>query len=158
MRAEKISGRHKADIQVQIRIVIKLKTLIESENIQVKLVSNGKGYNQIDKKRVKDYIEMQQMPEEISSILKRFSGEEKRLGSDPRDSRRMFLNEFSLDEQAKIVHFFEENKTLVLSDILKGNRPYSAEWSLAIRNLSVECTSMLQFKLDPTALLNYHIK
>jgi hypothetical protein len=38
----------KADINVQIKI--KLKKIIDTENLQVKLVSNLKGYNQIDKR------------------------------------------------------------------------------------------------------------
>ena len=73
VKAEKIPGRQKADVQVQVKIVIKLKALIESENLQVKLVSNGKGYNQIDKRWVRDYVEMRQISNEIESILKRFS-------------------------------------------------------------------------------------
>jgi hypothetical protein len=47
MEAVKISG-YKTDVQVQV--TIKLKKAINVENLQVKLVSNPKGFNQIDKR------------------------------------------------------------------------------------------------------------
>lgn len=50
-----ISG-HKTDVQVQVRI--KLKKAIDVENLQVKLVSNPRGFNQIDKRKVDKYVEM----------------------------------------------------------------------------------------------------
>jgi len=46
VKAVKIYG-HKADVQVQI--TVKLKELIDVQNMQVKLVSNKTGFNQIDK-------------------------------------------------------------------------------------------------------------
>ncbi len=45
VKANVLSG-YKADINVIIQI--KLKQALDSENIQVKLVSNQKGFNQID--------------------------------------------------------------------------------------------------------------
>jgi len=44
-----ISG-YKTDVQVQVRI--KLKKAIDVENLQVKLVSNPRGFNQIDKRKL----------------------------------------------------------------------------------------------------------
>jgi hypothetical protein len=55
VEAEKISG-YKTDVQVQV--TIKLKKAIDVENLQVKLVSNPKGFNQIDKRWVDKYNEM----------------------------------------------------------------------------------------------------
>ncbi len=55
VKAEIISG-YKADINVQVQI--KLKKAMDIENIQVKLVSNKKGFNQIDKRWLKSYKEM----------------------------------------------------------------------------------------------------
>ena len=59
----------KTDVQVQV--TIKLKKAIDVENLQVKLVSNPKGFNQIDKHWVDKYIEMWEVPKNIVSILKR---------------------------------------------------------------------------------------
>ncbi len=47
VKAIKLSG-YKTDVQVQI--TIKLKKAIDVENLQVKLVSNNRGFNQIDKR------------------------------------------------------------------------------------------------------------
>jgi len=52
VEAIKLSG-FKTDVQVQV--TIKLKKVIDVENLQVKLVSNKKGFNQIDKRWVDKY-------------------------------------------------------------------------------------------------------
>jgi hypothetical protein len=49
VKALKLSG-YKTDVQVQV--TIKLKEAIDAQNLQVKLVSNTKGFNQIDKRWV----------------------------------------------------------------------------------------------------------
>jgi len=46
--ALKITGSFKSDIQIQVKIF--LKDLAEVQNISVKLASNEKGFNQIDKR------------------------------------------------------------------------------------------------------------
>jgi len=46
VQAAKVKGSFKADVQVEIRIIIKLKSLIDVQNLQVKLVSNPQGFNQ----------------------------------------------------------------------------------------------------------------
>src|SRR5512133_3640888 len=55
VKAVKLSGC-KTDVQVQV--TIKLKEAIDAENLQVKLVSNSSGFNQIDKRKVDKYSEM----------------------------------------------------------------------------------------------------
>jgi len=50
VKATKVKGSYKADIQVEIKIEIKLKSLTDIQNLQVKLVSNPIGFNQIDKR------------------------------------------------------------------------------------------------------------
>ncbi|NUM32279.1 MAG: hypothetical protein HUU47_08145 [Bacteroidetes bacterium] len=59
VEAAKIS-KYKTDVQVQVSI--KLKKAIDVENLQVKLVSNPKGFNQIDKRWVYKYTEMWNVP------------------------------------------------------------------------------------------------
>lgn len=74
VNAEILHG-YKTDVQVQI--TIKLKKIIDVQNLQVKLVSNKKGYNQIDKRWIRNYQEMWQIPDDITQILKYYTGEEK---------------------------------------------------------------------------------
>lgn len=127
VNAEVLSG-YKTDVQVQI--TIKLKRVIEAQNLQVKLVSNKKGYNQIDKRWVKNYQEMWQISDEIVHLLKLFTGEEKPYRKDTKNKRRMFLNEMNKNEQEKIVSFFVQNKMMIISDIMKGRGIMAAEWIL----------------------------
>ena len=113
-----------------MQITIKLKKAIDVENLQVKLVSNPKGFNQIDKRWVDKYAEMWQIPTNIVSILKRYTGEEVPNIEKPKDRRRMFANEFSSAEQSEIIEWLENNKQLIVSDILKGRGRFAAEWML----------------------------
>jgi hypothetical protein len=132
VKAIKLNG-FKTDVQVQV--TIKLKEAIDAQNLQVKLVSNPKGFNQIDKRWIDKYVEMWNMPHNIISILKKYTGEIEPTISDPKDNRRMFANEFTLDEQKNILDWLIENKSLIVSDILKGRGKFSAEWMLVAQKL-----------------------
>ena len=58
---------YKADVNVQVQV--KLKTALDTENIQVKLVSNKKGFNQVDKRWLKSYNELRNIPEKVYIAL-----------------------------------------------------------------------------------------
>lgn len=131
VKAVKIGGNYKTDVQVQV--TIKIKEAIDCENLSVKLVSNPQGFNQIDKREIKKYVEMWDIPKDVETILKLFTGKnepknKKRL----KDSRRMLLTEMSKEDQNKILNFFKINKILIISDILKGRDKFSADWMLVI--------------------------
>ncbi len=132
VKAVKLSG-FKTDVQVQI--TIKLKEAIDAQNLQVKLVSNPKGFNQIDKRWVDKYVEMWNIPQYITSILKKYTGEIAPTIVNPKDSRRMFANEFTLDDQKHILDWLNENKSLIVSDILKGRGQFSTEWMLVAQKV-----------------------
>lgn len=131
VKAVKIGGNFKTDVQVQI--TIKLKEAIDCENLSVKLVSNPQGFNQIDKREIDKYVEMWNVPKDIEKILKLFTGKIPPTSEIAlKDSRRMLLTEMSLEDQNKIVSFFNKNKILIVSDILKGRDKFSADWMLVI--------------------------
>jgi hypothetical protein len=130
VEAIKISGE-KTDVQVQVSI--KLKNGISAENLQVKLVSNKKGFNQIDKRWLKNYSALWDMPKEVYEILQYYVGEIQPKIINPKDKRRMFANEFSQKEQGLIKNFLIKNKTMIISDILKGRGRFSAEWMLVVK-------------------------
>lgn len=133
VEAIKISG-YKTDVQVQV--TIKLKKIIDVENIQVKLVSNKNGFNQIDKRWIDKYSEMWKIPALIVSILKRYTGEEKPLNKNTRDKRRMFADELSLDEQKLLLKWLKKNQSLIINDVLKGRGKLAAEWMLVAQKIN----------------------
>lgn len=106
VEAFKVSG-FKTDVQVQVSI--KLKSIIEVQNLQLKLVKNKKGFNQIDKRWIDKYVEMWSIPPEVTEILKHYSGELKPYIAKPKDSRRMFANEFSEHQQNLVLTWLENN-------------------------------------------------
>jgi hypothetical protein len=135
VRAIKVKGHYKADVQARIRVVIKLHAQEDIQNLQVKLVSNPQGFNQIDKRWTDKYSELWNIPSTITSSLKLFSGETLPRRANTKNKKRMFLNELSEREQLDIVEFFTKNRILIISDILKGRGEFSADWTLVILKL-----------------------
>ena len=125
---------YKADVNVQIQI--KLKSAVDTENIQVKLVSNAKGFNQVDKRWLKSYNELWNIPNNVYTALQHFTGELPPYKNNTRDKRRMFLDEMTLEDRELILNWFSENKTLILSDIIKGRGQFSAEWVLVAQKVN----------------------
>jgi hypothetical protein len=136
-----ISG-YKTDIQAQVRI--KLKKVIDVENLQVKLVSNIRGFNQIDKRWVDKYVEMWDIPNEISMILKKYTGEIEPTVKNPRDKRRMFMNEFDKTSQKKLINWLKNNKILIINDIIKGRGKFAAEWMLVAQKVNKDARWVLK--------------
>ncbi len=128
VEAIKLSGC-KADVQVQITIY--MKKAIAGENLSIKLVSNPRGFNQVDKRWVNNYIDLWGIPVDIVKILKMFTGEIPPKNPDGlRDNRRVFFDEMEDESQKKILNFFSKNKVLIVSDIIKGRGKFSAGWML----------------------------
>ena len=123
----------KSDVNVQVQV--KFKSVIDTENIQVKLVSNLKGFNQIDKRWLSHYKDMWNIPDDIYKLLQYYTGELKPYRQNIRDSRRMFMDEFTIDEQDSVLQWLSNNKTLILSDIIKGRGQFSAEWVLVAQKI-----------------------
>lgn len=119
---------YKADVNVQIKI--KLKKAVDTENIQVKLVSNESGFNQIDKRSLGRYKDMWNIPLDVFFALQYFTGELKPYIDNPRDERRMFLDEMTEKDRDLILNWFKRNKMLILTDVIKGRGQFSAEWVL----------------------------
>ena len=131
VKAIKITGHYKADIQVAVRIIIKLKSQEDLQNIQVKLVGSG-NFNQIDKRWTDKYVEMWKIPTDVVKILKLFTGEVKSIQRGLRDSRKVFFSEMNEGDKNKVLDFFKNNKILIVSDLLKGRGEFSADWFLVI--------------------------
>ena len=144
VKASKVYGQYKADIQVRVRIVIKLKSQEDLQNLQVKLVSNPQGFNQIDKRWIDRYVKFWNIPEDITKILKLFTGEIKPTKRGLKDRRRTLLSEMDKSDQNKIVKFFEDNKILIVSDLLKGRGEFSADWVLVILKVNNKSTWTLK--------------
>ncbi len=144
INAMKVIGHYKADIQVRVRIQIKLKFQEDFQNLQVKLVSNPQGFNQIDKRWVDRYVELWEIPNDVTQILKLFTGETTPTQKKLKDPRRMLLTEMSIGDQKKVLDFFEKNKILIVSDLLKGRGDFSADWMLVILKSGGESAWALQ--------------
>ncbi|EGH0474592.1 type II restriction endonuclease [Campylobacter jejuni] len=132
VKAQKIKGSFKADVQVVILVQIKLQNLQDVQNIQVKLVSNPQGFNQVDKRWLKNYNELWNFPSELLEILQYFTGEKSPKIKNPKDKRRMFLTEFTKEEQEQVINFFIKNQALIVNDILKSRGQFASEWFLVI--------------------------
>ncbi len=136
VKANVLSG-YKADVNVIIQI--KMKQTLDSENLQVKLVSNPKGFNQIDKRKLKSYQEMWNIPPNIYQLFAYFTGELKPTRQDIKyPNKRMLAHEFTNKEQQELLTWLNDNKMLIISDILKGRGEFSAEWVLVIQKINLK--------------------
>lgn len=126
-----LSKQYKTDVQIQVKI--KLKKAIACENLSIKLVSNKRGFNQIDKRRVTKYKELWNFSKNIEKTLKLYTGEIPPY-KNTRDKRRMFLDEMEQKDIDELIEFLKKNKILIISDIIRGRGDFSAGWMLVIRN------------------------
>lgn len=128
----KVPKKSKTDVQIQV--TIHYKEAIDIQNLQVKLVSNGKsGFNQVDRRWVDKCCSDWNMTEEVASILRYFAGEVPPNIDNPKDNRRMFMNEFTSEQQKLVIDWFEQNKAMIVCDILKGRGEFAAEWILVAK-------------------------
>lgn len=124
----------KSKTDVQIQVTIHHKEAIDVQNLQVKLVSNNKsGFNQVDRRWVEKCCSDWNMTAEIATILRHFAGELPPTINNPEDSRRMFMDEFTAEQQKLVIDWFEQNKAMVVCDILKGRGEFAAEWILVAK-------------------------
>ncbi|MBI5872150.1 type II restriction endonuclease [archaeon] len=134
---------HKTDVQVLVRVW--LKKGVAAENISVKKANNDADYNQIDKRWVKNYIPLWNIPPKIVTLLGIFCGKippfklvkkkllTKKKYNSLRDKRRFFLDEFEPKNRKAILDFFKKNKILVVTDIIKGRDKFAADWMLVTK-------------------------
>ncbi len=128
----------KADIQIQIEIII--DNIVHIENISLKKANKTAGFNQVDKRPVLTYQKIWNFSDNIAKWLQLFTGDilpEEILSSSElkniKDKRRLFLTEIPTDKLEMIIDFFNSNKMLIVSDILRGRGGLSAEWYLVTR-------------------------
>jgi len=133
----------KADVQIRVKIIIDSISYIE--NISLKKANTSAAYNQVDKRPVSKYKKIWGFDDEIEKYLKLFTGEIKPESvlsykelANLRDlkKRRLFLDEIPVAGLQKIIDFFTKNKTLIVTDTLKGRGGLSAEWFLVTQKNS----------------------
>lgn len=100
-----------------------------AEGISIKLVSSPQGFNQIDKRWLRQYVRMWNMPQDVEAGLKLFLGEV-RPDRPSRNPERMFLNELDAAVQKKIVEWFAANREKIAADIFGGEGTYRAGWMM----------------------------
>ena len=115
----------KADILVRVRT----KAAETVEGVSIKLVSTTRGFNQIDKRWLRQYAAKWRMPKDVEASLRLFTGEAK-PGRPSRNAERMFLNELTAEQQKRIVDFFTQNKAEIVSDLFSGDGEFSARWMM----------------------------
>jgi len=129
VRAAKVSGHHKADIEIAVTSVSGCK---KSVRVSLKLVTTSTGFNQIDKREVDKYVEMWGITSDVERLLKLFTGRIKPTANGLKDPRRMSFNEMERTEKEQVVRFFSTRKRSIISDLLKGSDEYSADYFMVV--------------------------
>lgn len=149
----------KAD--AQIRVTIHLDGVSYIENISLKKANKSAGFNQVDKRPVGTYQNIWGFDDEIAYWLRLFTGDllpkdtlSANIPQQLRKENRLFMDEIPSEFREKIISFFEQNKLLVMSDILRGRGGLSAEWFLVTRkNTETQIDWILQ---DINSVCNFY--
>ncbi|MEO7660529.1 MAG: hypothetical protein ABIV48_13020, partial [Pyrinomonadaceae bacterium] len=115
----------KSDVEVRI----KTRSGEKVEGISIKLVSSPNGFNQIDKRWLRQYVKMWKMPVHVETALKLYLGETPPNKSG-RDEKRMYLNELDAEQQKAVVEFFTGKKNEIISDLFAGSGVHAAGWMM----------------------------
>lgn len=113
----------KADVEV----TVKTKAGEQTEGISIKLVSSPNGFNQIDKRWLRQYVKLWSMPKDAENALRLFLGETP-PSKPSRDTKRMFLNELEPGSRQAVIDFFDKNKEQIVSDLIAGDGTHAAGW------------------------------
>lgn len=131
VKAIKLHG-YKTD--VQIKVIVFMGNAISIQNLSIKKANDDADYNQVDKRWVKSYKEMWNIPKGVHKTLMKFTGEKSPSKSNSvKDKRRFFLNEVSKKERKDLVNFFRKNKIKIVADLIKGSGKFSADWILVTK-------------------------
>ncbi|NKQ38573.1 MAG: hypothetical protein HF967_03705 [Methanosarcinales archaeon] len=71
-----------------------------------------------------------------------------------RDQRRLFLNEMPKTIQNKIIKFFEKNRIIIISDIIRGKGGLFADWML-VTKLNKENKTTEWILMDINSVMNF---
>ncbi len=133
----------KADVEV----VVKMKGgTAKKEGVSIKLVSSPNGFNQIDKRWLRQYVKMWSVPKDVEAALKLFLGETP-PAKPSRIANRMFLNEIDPAAQKVVVDFFTTNKDRIVSDLIAGDGTHAAGWIM----VAFKATANTRWTLKTTA-------
>ena len=148
---------HYKKADAQIKILIKIGNILKVENISLKKANSNADFNQIDKRTVDSYQYMWNFDNEIGKWLKLFTGELKPTENDftnLRDDRRLYIDEMPENIQKKIVNFFDKNRIIIVSDIIKGRGGLSANWML-VTNYDVQNDFTTWILKDINTVMNF---
>lgn len=115
--------------KADIRVAVTTAKGTEVHRISIKLVSSENGFNQIDKRWLRQYAAAWKMPDDVMKALRLYVGEDAPTGKS-RVANRMYIDELEKPQQEAIVRFFEVNRENIVSDLLEGDGADRADWFL----------------------------
>lgn len=130
---------YKADVEVVVVSANKTTT----DRLSIKLVSSANGFNQIDKRWLKTYAEMWKMPPHVIEGMKLYLGESLPNGASRRTGR-MYLDELPESQRNAIIEFFRSHKDEIVSDLITGDGPHSANWFMVTQKVTEQARWVIQ--------------
>ena len=151
----------KAD--VQIRVNVSINNLVITKHLSLKKANRNSNFNQIDKRSVDTYKLMWGFDDRLSYYLKLFTGEINPFEDaeefkyinlrDPK-KKRLFLDEIPDEIIKEILNFFNNNKVLVIADLLMGRGFFSSDYFLITEQTKDYTTRWLM--RDINYVLNFY--
>lgn len=140
--AHVLAGRGKTDITVS------LLTKNKNFDLNISLKKYKANFNQIERRSVSSFSELYNAPKDVIRLLDLFVGNLDPInynGKKTKSNKRMFLNEFSIEDQNKIISFFQRIIRPLIKNLLVGfdtkNKPSILALSPSETNFS-DCRLM----------------
>lgn len=115
---------YKADVEI---VIATKSQKVTTQRLSIKLVSSPRGFNQIDKRWLKTYAQLWNMPPGVISGMKLYLGESPPNGPSRRQDR-MYLDELPRSQRDAIIEFFRAHKDDIVSDLIAGDGDHAANW------------------------------
>lgn len=145
-----VISRQKSDLHMNI-------TTAEGEtpvNISLKKINSNADFNQVDKRWIRNYKLLWNFDDAVEQGLMLFTGESKPIFK-TKDERRATLYELPNKFYQAIFRWFSANKSLVITDLLKGRGQYSADW-LLVTKLDVKENVTTWALRDMNSVMEYY--
>lgn len=136
-KAHVLAGRGKTDITVS------LSNNNKTVDLNISLKKYKANFNQIERRSVSSFGELYNAPKDVIRLLDLFVGNIDPInynGKKTKSNKRMFLNEFSIGDQNKIIYFFQRIIRSLIKNLLVGfdkkNKPSILALSTSETNFS----------------------
>lgn len=139
-------GTDKRDIEVK---TFTGKRSLRKHLVSIKLLSSSRssGTNQVQRKKVDIFVSQWSVPDDVAELLRLYTGKLAPSAArqpKPSDPRRVKANEFTSEEQQKVINWLTMHKDEIIDALFRGTQPiYAPNFLLVVNKKAPISTSAM---------------